>query len=47
MVDNKSKTSIIRHIQKKNISLMKINNIHGKHSYYIAIFIRDIFFLCM
>ena len=26
MVDNKSKTSLIRHIQKK-ISLMKINNI--------------------
>ena len=27
MVDNKSKTSLIRQIQKKNISLMKINNI--------------------
>ena len=26
MVDNKSKTSLIRQKQKKNISLMKINN---------------------
>ena len=27
MVDNKSKTSLIRHIQKNNITLMKITNI--------------------
>ena len=43
MVDNKSKTPLIRHIQK-NISLMKINNTRASHSYNIVIFTRDIFF---
>ena len=41
MVDNKSKTSLIRHIQKKYIT-------HKDKQYalvsYIVIFIRDIFF---
>ena len=44
MVDNKSKSSLIRHIQK-NISLVKINNNNTRatHSYNIVIFIHDIF----
>ena len=48
MADNKSKTSLIRHIQK-NISFIKINNIilvlHTCIN--IVIFVRDIFFLCV
>ena len=45
MVNSKSKTSLIRHIQK-NISLMRITNVMtcAMHSYNIVIFICNIFF---
>ena len=48
MVDNKSKTPLIRHIQKKYITHEdKQYNTRAAHSYNIVIFIRDIFFLYM
>ena len=48
MVDNKSKTPLIRHIQKKYITHEDEQyNTRATHSYNIAIFIRDIFFLYM
>ena len=45
MVDNESKTAIIRHKTKKNISHMKKNqyNTRAMHKYNTVIFIRDIF----
>ena len=43
MVDNKSKTSLIRYIQK-NISLMKINNTVSSFMIYFSVYvIREIF----
>ena len=48
MVDNKSKTPLIRHIQKKYITHEDLQyNTRATHSYNIVIFIRDIFFLYM
>ena len=43
MVDNKSKTSLIRCIQK-NISLMKINNIFNNNSFSVNV-IPEVFLL--
>ena len=42
MVDDKSKTSLIRHTQKKYISLMKINNIIVIREVVIATFHTDV-----
>ena len=45
MVDNKSKTSLIRHIQKVYITHEDYQyNTHALHSYNIVIVICDIFF---
>ena len=45
MVDTKSKTSLIRHIQKNYISPMEINNIILLLRTHYIFFICDIFFL--
>ena len=48
MVDNKSETSLIGHIQKKYITHKDSQyNTHAKHSYNIVIITCDIFFLYM
>ena len=48
MVENKSKTSLIRHIQKKYITHEDLQyNTRAMHSYNIVIFICDMLFLYM
>ena len=48
MVDNKTKTSLIRHKQKNNISLMKINYIIlVLHTHIILLSSFMIYFFCI
>ena len=45
MVDIKSKTSLIRHTQKKYVIKIKKCSTHVAHLYIIVIYICDIFFI--